>query len=89
MATRGQELVHGERQQEYGPPDESFTNIAMVWTAILKTPVTKEQVALCMLGMKVVREANLHKQDNLDDIDGYNEILKMFTAVPSAEPTTP
>lgn len=88
MATRGQELVHGERQQEYGPPEESFSNIALVWTAILKTPVTKEQVALCMLGLKVVREANLHKQDNLDDIDGYNEILKMFTAIPEAPEAT-
>lgn len=76
--TRGQQLVHGERQQEYGPPEESFLSIAKVWSGILKIDVTKEQVALCMLGLKLVREANLHKQDNLDDIDGYNEILKMF-----------
>jgi hypothetical protein len=47
----------------------------------LKTDVSKEQVALCMLGLKLVRESNLHKQDNLDDIDGYNEILKMFHAI--------
>ena len=82
MTTRGQELVHGERQEEYGPPEESFNNIAKVWSAILKVEVTKEQVALCMLGLKVVREANKHKPDNLDDIDGYNEILKMFTDLP-------
>ena len=78
--TRGQQLVHGERQEEYGPPEESFLNIAKVWSGILKTDVSKEQVALCMLGLKLVRESNLHKQDNLDDIDGYNEILKMFHA---------
>jgi len=84
--TRGQDLVHGERQVEYGPPEKSFTNIGKVWSAILGVDVTKEQVALCMLGVKLVREANLHKQDNLDDIDGYNEILKMFHTVP--EPGT-
>lgn len=76
--TRGRDLVHGERQTEYGPPEESFSNIAKIWSAILHIDVTKEQVALCMLGLKIVREANLHKRDNLDDIDGYNEILKMF-----------
>jgi hypothetical protein len=77
----GSNPVHGERQEEYGPPEESFLNIAKVWSASSEADVSKEQVALCMLGLKLVRESNLHKQDNLDDIDGYNEILKMFHAI--------
>lgn len=89
--TVGKDLVNGERLVEYGPPERAFAKIASVWSAVLEVEVTKEQVVMCMLGLKLIRESNSHKSDNLDDIDGYNEILKMFSgqdvyATPTTDP---
>lgn len=64
-------LVGGDRKQSYGDARESFDRIAQVWSAILKTPVTGQQVALCMAGLKLCREANQPKRDNRVDAIGY------------------
>jgi hypothetical protein len=69
--TAGEALVKGERQNAYGDPDVSFNRIAKLWTAHLGTEVTKRDVALMMILMKVSREKSSHKADNLDDIEGY------------------
>lgn len=69
--TAGEALVKGERQNAYGDPDVSFNRIAKLWTAHLGTEVTKRDVALMMILMKVSREKSNHKADNLDDIEGY------------------
>lgn len=65
------DLVHGDRRTAYGPVEESFDHIAAVWSVVLKTTVTPHQVALCMAGLKLCREANSHKQDNLIDLAAY------------------
>lgn len=69
--TAGEALVKGERQNAYGDPDVSFNRIAKLWSAHLGTEVTKRDVALMMILMKVSREKSNHKADNLDDIEGY------------------
>lgn len=73
--TDGRDLVDGDRQADYGPPEENMRRIGLAWSAILDTPVGPEQVALCMAALKLVREAHRHKSDNIVDAHGYIEIV--------------
>ena len=72
--TTGEALVEGERWKDYGDPKQSFPRIAKAWSAILNTTVEPHTVALCLMAMKLIREAKQHKPDNLIDIQGYAEI---------------
>jgi hypothetical protein len=64
-------LVNGARQDYYDHPLDNFTRIAKIWSVILDKEITPEQVGLCMVGMKIAREAFTHKRDNLVDGAGY------------------
>ena len=64
-------LVNGEREASYGSPKESFIRIADLWSAYLGKAVTAKDVAICMALLKLAREANRHKGDNLLDAVGY------------------
>jgi hypothetical protein len=55
MLQQAHEIIYGARQQEYGPALENFQNIADLWSVILKTEVTADQVAMCMIQVKVAR----------------------------------
>lgn len=66
------------RQEEYGSPLENFSTIAEMWSAILGIPITTRQVGLCMIALKIAREANGEpKRDNLVDIAGYARCIEM------------
>lgn len=73
-----QELLHGARMEEYGPPRESFERIARMWSIVLDTEVSAEQVALCMLQMKVSRAMQGYHRDSFVDIAGYAGTLEML-----------
>jgi hypothetical protein len=64
--------VYGERQAAYGHPATDFERTGRIWGAILGIPdVPPELVALCMAGLKISREVNAPKRDNLVDLIGY------------------
>lgn len=65
------ELIHGERRKDYGDPIESFQRIADLWKPILKVDITTEQVALCMIQLKVARFLNGGTRDSMVDVAGY------------------
>lgn len=67
--------VVNERQTQYGTREENFGRIAEMWTAILDCPVTPQQVALCMIALKVARLTFRHSHDSLVDICGYAHCL--------------
>ena len=48
-------LIGGDRQNDYGPPEENFNRIARLWSVVLKHPVSAHEVALCMAQLKVAR----------------------------------
>lgn len=66
-----QSVVYGDRQADYGDVTTNFDNIAKLWSIILGTEVTKEQVGLCMIQTKIARQMFKAKRDNLTDIAGY------------------
>jgi hypothetical protein len=72
-----QRLVHGDRGDDYGHPLDDFARTAQIWTAILGVEVTAEQVGLCMIGVKISRQCNRPKRDNMVDAAGYAETVQM------------
>ena len=67
--------VTGPRQRDYAHPRVNFQRIADLWSPVLGVEVTPEQVALCMIQVKVAREINRHTRDNLVDLIGYTLTL--------------
>lgn len=64
-------LVYGDRQEAYGHPADDYERTALIWSAILGFPVTAKQAALCMVGVKLSREAHRPGRDNRVDGAGY------------------
>lgn len=61
-----------DRQNQYGPPEDSFATIAAMWEAYLKVPVRAHDVAAMMILLKVARIKNApFKIDNWVDGAGY------------------
>lgn len=72
-----EQAVYGDRQDDYGHPREDFTRTAILWTGVLQHKladgeyITPEDIALCMVQVKVSREVNKPKRDNRVDGAGY------------------
>lgn len=74
-------LIYGARNSDYGHPLDDFARTGRMWAAILGVgSVTAEQVGLCMVAVKVSRECNKHKRDNLTDIAGYAGTVDMVVS---------
>jgi hypothetical protein len=67
----GADIVNGPRHEDYGDFHGNMYDIALVWSGILGFTVEPRKVALCMAGLKLVRESNKHKRDNNVDAIGY------------------
>lgn len=77
-----EQLVHGPRQAAYGHPKDDFSRTAALASILLakklNMALTPEDVALFMVCVKLSREVNKHKRDNLVDLCGYVETLAML-----------
>lgn len=71
LAQYASRLVFDDRNHQYGHPLDNLDRAARIWSVILDADVTAEQVALCMVGMKMAREINKPKLDNTTDGIGY------------------
>jgi hypothetical protein len=65
-----------DRRAAYDEREQNFTRIAAVWSVVFGHKVTPEQVALCMIGMKLAREVYKPGRDNRVDICGYADCLE-------------
>jgi nucleoside 2-deoxyribosyltransferase len=73
-----QRLVHGNRGADYGHPIDDYTRTGRMWGAILGLPDIDPRICcLMMAAMKISRETNKHKRDNLTDLAGYAECAQM------------
>jgi hypothetical protein len=72
------DIVTGNRQKDYGPPENSFEKIASLWTAYMNQEMqyTAQDVAMMMILLKVGRVPLYGEptRDTLVDIAGYAAI---------------
>jgi hypothetical protein len=66
----------GNREDISGNPRVSFELISEMWQAILGCSISPQQVGLCMIALKLVRENHKHTRDNLVDIAGYARCIE-------------
>lgn len=73
MLTDAASIVSGQRDRQYGGPEENFGRIAAVWSAIFDRKFTKEEVAMAMIAVKLARHASNYgfQPDTWTDIAGY------------------
>jgi hypothetical protein len=64
-------LINGDREKQYGSPQESFECIATMWTAYLGHMVSASDVCHMMALLKIGRLRNgAHRDSNVDAV-GY------------------
>jgi len=66
-------IISGERNKNYGEPEDNLSRTAQIWSVILGMNVTAEDVAMCMVGLKVARYGHRggFQEDTWRDIAGY------------------
>ena len=65
-------IVNGERQKQYGNPEDNFKVISEFWSIYLGYPVTPEDVAVMMILFKIGRiETGTGTNDCWVDIASY------------------
>lgn len=66
-----EQCVCGDRDVQYGSPEDSFKLIAQLWGVYLERLVMPRDVAAMMALMKVARIKAGKKDDNWIDLAGY------------------
>ena len=71
-------LIYGDRKEQYGNARKNFEDIGILWGVVLnRSPIQAEEVALCLLQLKVARAINDTrnsrdiKRDTIVDLAGY------------------
>jgi hypothetical protein len=78
-----QRLVHGDRGAAYGHPADDFGRTAEYWTTTFKKKLKPGErfhagdIPLALIGVKLSREVNKPKRDNMTDLAGYAETRRM------------
>lgn len=71
------ELLNGDRAKDYGDLVDNFENIQTIANIMLKKDkiaLKLEHIAIVMIAVKISREGNKHKRDNLVDAVNYIQI---------------
>ena len=65
-------IVCGERQENYGTPENNFRQIADLWRAYLHIEITPTDVAMMMALLKIARiKTGTATDDSFVDLAGY------------------
>ncbi len=76
------EIVSGDREQTYGAPDANLKRIANLWVTYLiekhdvAVNLSPEDVCWMMTLLKMARQMNAPKRDNLVDAAGYVALIE-------------
>ena len=69
---RAKKCVCGQRENEYGSPEDSFTNIARLWSVYRDVIFTANDVAMMMALLKIARiKTGTATDDSYVDLAGY------------------
>lgn len=77
ILAEAKKCVCGDREQDYGTPEDNFATIGQLWTTYLQTThpsdqvITAKDVAIMMALLKVARIARGSKADSYIDLAGY------------------
>ena len=63
-----------DRGLDYGHPTDNMSRTASLWSAYLEMPIRPDQVAMCLVLVKVARSMEGSKVDNYIDMCGYAAI---------------
>jgi len=74
-ALEAHELVNGDRAKSYGPIREDFARTCALFKLMTGIDMTPEQGVTFLMCVKLSRQANGHKHDNLVDLCGYADKL--------------
>jgi hypothetical protein len=80
-------IINGERQDQYGSPERNLDRIACLWNAYLRGPYGEasipelgpDDVAWMMVLLKMARQMNAPKRDNLVDAAGYIGLIEKIS----------
>lgn len=87
--TEAEELINGDRQTDYGPPDINLARIADYWNAYLGDYHFNAKDVAIMLGlMKIARESHKEKRDNMVDAVAYFGMAGELSSEPKSEAAT-
>lgn len=64
-------ITSGDRQAQYGPPDQDFQRTAKMWSALKGVEFTAKEVAMFIICLKLSRQTHQDKRDNWVDVAGY------------------
>ena len=78
------QIIHGDREQTYGKPDANLKRIADLWSMYLEKKygvystniLSPEDVCWMMVLLKMARQMNASKRDNLVDAAGYIALIE-------------
>ena len=69
---KAKECVCGQREQDYGSPEDNFKQIAKLWTAYKNVSFTPGDVAMMMALLKIARiQSGTGTSDSFVDLAGY------------------
>lgn len=71
---KANQIVNGDRDEQYGTPESSFKKIASYWSEYLNCAIDAKDVAIMMILFKVARLCESNKgmhSDTWIDIAGY------------------
>ncbi len=70
-------LTSGRRNEDYGNPLDDYMRTAELWTALLRhklkpgETIEWDDAIRCMCAVKLSRDVNRRKRDNMADLAGY------------------
>lgn len=81
-ADEAKKLVYGDRNKQYGNPLKDYTRVSQVWTGLLSAKlkdgvvIEPREAIMMMVALKLCRNMEKHKDDNVIDAHGYLEVLE-------------
>jgi hypothetical protein len=75
ILTEAESIVNGDRDVQYGDPNEAFKEYSNILDATFGIKLTPAEICKVQIAIKLGRLKYKHKRDSVVDLCGYAEIL--------------